>query len=158
VVKILRSQPSSLFSLFFPKIYSERHPLCRRNPRLRPIGSCRKQRRASLFFAVLSLFLILIEIAWYFADLRTPSSSLARPQDMGPAGPPVFAGNLQALTIPLLSPRTAFNTSYCYLSFPRGTSMQITTKIRNCQLKNGSKMKIRALGSFLPHPTPDNGG
>ena len=51
-----------------------------------------------------SLFLILIEIAWYFADLRTPSSSLARPQDMGPAGPPVFAENLQALLFRLRSP------------------------------------------------------
>lgn len=49
---------------------------------------------------------MLIEIAWDFADLRTPSSSLARPQDMGPAGPPVFAENLQALTIssPITTP------------------------------------------------------
>jgi hypothetical protein len=43
--------------------------------------------------------LILIEIAWYFGDLRTPSISLSRPQDMGRAGRPVFAENLHALTI-----------------------------------------------------------
>jgi hypothetical protein len=37
---------------------------------------------------------------------------------MGSAGPPVFAGNLQALTIPLRSPRTAFNTPYLLSVMP----------------------------------------
>ena len=109
-------------------------------------------QKTAVRFAVLrcsSLFLILIEIAWYFADFRTPSSSLARPQDMGPAGSPVFAENLQALTIPFAITTTPLSIlSYCYSSFPRATSIHITTKMRNCQLENGSKVKIRALGGF----------
>ena len=107
------SKPSSLFSLFFPKIYSERHLLCRRNPRLRPIGSRKEQQRASLFLA-------LIEIAWDFADLRTPSNSPARPQDMGRAGPPIFAENLQALTISFaITTPPLSKSSYYYLSHRR---------------------------------------
>jgi hypothetical protein len=87
-------------------------------------------QKTAVRFAVLrcsSLFLILIEIAWYFADFHTPSSSLARPQDMGPAGSPVFAENLQALTIPFAITTTPLSIlSYCYSSFPRATSIHIT--------------------------------
>jgi hypothetical protein len=56
----------------------------------------KKQRNTSLFFAVIrcsSLFLMLIEIAKYFTVFRTTAG-------YGRAGPPVLAGNLQALTIP----------------------------------------------------------
>jgi hypothetical protein len=81
------SKPSSLFSLFFPEIYSERHPLCRRNPLLRPIGSRKKQRRVSLLFAVLRGFDthrnpgILLTHAIQFP--RTTAGD-------GPYGPPCF--------------------------------------------------------------------
>jgi hypothetical protein len=102
--------------------------------------------------------LILIEIAWYFADLRTPSSSLARPQDIGPAGPPVFAENLQALTIPFAITTRRSQYRRIASSISRGASMQITTKMRNCQLENGSKVKMPAMGilprAWLPRNIP----
>jgi len=92
-------RPSSLFSLFFPKIYSERQPLCRRNPRLRPIGS----RKNSGALRCSSLFLIVIEIAQNFTVFRTVA-------EYGPASPPVLAENLQGLLF-VTTTEAALNTT-----------------------------------------------
>jgi hypothetical protein len=110
------SKPSSLFSLFFPKIYSERIRFAAEILACGQSGPAKNSGALRCF----SLFLMLIEIGRDFTDLRRPSSSLARPQDMGPAGPPVFAENLQALTISLaITTPPLSKSSYCYLSCQR---------------------------------------
>ena len=104
-----------------PENLQRAHPLCRRNPRSRPIRSRKKQRRASLFFAVFGGHRNRLG----FADLRTPSSSLARPQDIGPGSPPVFAENLQALTISFaITTPPLSKSSSCYMSFRRDAVIQ----------------------------------
>jgi hypothetical protein len=53
---------------------------------------------------------MLIEIARYFIDFLTTSIQPCRATaEHGRTGPPVFSENLQALAIPLRSPRAAFN-------------------------------------------------
>jgi hypothetical protein len=116
----LTSTPSSLFSLFFPEIYSGDLPSAAETL-ARGDGGSRKNsgmpRCYPLFFSV-SIF---IEIAQCFTDFRAIAPRTIA--ELGPAGPPVFAEILQALTIPLHSPRTAFNTSYCCLSCERNAAI-----------------------------------
>ena len=106
------SRPSALFSLFFPKFTASEMRFAAEIIACGQSGLA-KNSSALRCFSLLFAVLILIETAWYFADLHTPSSSLAQPQGMGSAGRPVFAENLHALTFRLRLPRAAFNTSYC---------------------------------------------
>jgi hypothetical protein len=76
----------------------------------------KKQRRASLFSAVLNIHLTSPGILLTFAR-DNPALSPER-RTWVRAGPPVFAENLQGLTIPLRSPRCAFNIAVLLTVIP----------------------------------------
>jgi hypothetical protein len=100
-------RPSSLFSLFFPEIISGDPLFSAGNPGSRAIATGKNSNEPHCY----PLFSILIKIAHYFIDFRTPSIPLSPATARhGRAGPPVFAENLQALAIPLRSSRAVLTT------------------------------------------------
>jgi hypothetical protein len=108
------------------------------------------QKTAARFavFRSSSLFLTIIEIAWYFADLRTASNSLARPQDMGPARPSCFCRESTGInySVAITARRSRYVVLLSVIPAKRRNSRrvmpaQITTIIRNCQLENGSQLR-----------------
>jgi hypothetical protein len=116
-----------------------------------PAANWVPQKTAARFavFAILrcsSLFLIFIEIAWRFAD-----HAAQLPRDCSTwtlRAPPVFAENLQALTIfvcdrrePLSIRRIAVCRAGERQQFTLRHEIQITIITRNCQLENSSNVR-----------------
>src|SRR5215469_1854393 len=66
-------QHSSLFSLFFPQIYSERRDVLRRNPGSRTAWQTKEQRRGLLFFYCFMLFSLQITNTTTRLDNLNPS-------------------------------------------------------------------------------------
>jgi hypothetical protein len=94
----------------------------------------KKQRRASLFFAVLDIHPTSPGILLTFAR-DNPALSPER-RTWVRAGPPVFAENLQALTIPLRSPRCAFNIVVLLTVIPAKCRNDMSCYARESYYKN----------------------